>query len=77
MKLHKCFYRSDHPYAFRSGDTAEVIGIKFVEPDGPSGNHLPGRPCFEVRYEDGTIDYTPIYNTGDYELLGPDGEQSQ
>ena len=61
------YYTGVHPYSFRSGEYAEIIGIRMF-------NHRYGwRPYFMLLYHDGTIDYSPIEDTNNYVLsLGPD-----
>lgn len=63
MKVHPVEFRGTHPYSFRRDQWAAVIGVAMVEPDG-----LPPRPCFVVRFADGVTDYTPMHDSGAYEL---------
>ena len=46
--------RATHPYGFRSGEWAELVGLNF--------DHIPLRPCFFVRFPDGVTDYWPVYD---------------
>lgn len=45
-----------HPYAFRCGEPAKIIGVVMVDPE----NHLSPRPCFHVRFADGVEDWIPL-----------------
>jgi hypothetical protein len=45
-----------HPYAFRTGKIAKVIGMKWVQPD----YHKSWRLCYQVEYYDGFVDYVPV-----------------
>lgn len=50
-----CYLVGVHEWAFRPGEAAEILRVVMVtpEPNEP-------RPCFEVRYKDGKIDYVPL-----------------
>lgn len=60
-------YRGGRPYSFRSGESAEIIGVRMVE---RAAGFVPAhfRPCFVLLYSDGMIDFSPIESTGDYVL---------
>ena len=71
MKTCRVFFVGTHTNSFRPGcrrdglgEPAEVIGIAMVTPEGN-----PPRPCFHLRYEDGTEDFSPISDTQNYELI--------
>lgn len=51
-----------HPNAFRSGETAEVIGLVFItmKPTQP-GEKGCIRLNYHVRFEDGCTDYIPAF----------------
>ncbi len=68
MQTVPAFLKGQHPYAFRAGEQAEVVGFKVVTPDG---HHEP-RPCFEVKYEDGKTDFVPLSSLkdGSYAIVG-------
>lgn len=55
--MKKLFYRGTHQYSFRSGEWAEVMGMKFDR-----------RLCFIVEYPDGVRDYVAIIDVNNYEL---------
>ena len=65
MKIEKAFLIGQHPYSFRAGERAEIIGTKIVQPE-----KLEARLCFEVLFDDGTIDFIPVlsYNNEQYLL---------
>lgn len=50
--------KGTHPYSFREGEEAEVIGVRWIK----------DRVCFMLLYEDGFVDYIPICDEGTYEL---------
>ena len=52
-----------HPYAFRAGESAQIIGVSMETPEGQDP-----RPCFEIRFEDGGKDFVPISDLGNYQL---------
>ena len=64
MNSEKCFYTGTHPYSFRSGQPAEVVGVNMVDPAGKGD----WRPCFHVRFPDGVEDFCPVLETQHYEL---------
>lgn len=47
---HPCYIRARHRYAFRSGEWAEICGVKLANL----------RPCFLVLFDDGKTDLWPI-----------------
>ena len=67
MKTAIAFLKGKHPYAFRSGETAGIIGVKLVKPEP----RLDQRPCFETKFPDGEIDLVPIseVENGNYEIV--------
>lgn len=67
METAPAFLVGTHPYAFRSGEAAEIVGVKTVFPK----NGRTPRPCFEVKYQDGVIDYTPVseVENGNYAII--------
>ena len=56
------FYEGVHPDSFRSGERAEIIGVRMVRV------HHSFRPCFMLLYEGGIIDYVPIEDNENYVL---------
>jgi hypothetical protein len=55
------YVRGTHPYAFRSGQWAEVIGVGWLPRRHGSDPREP-RPVFKVRFVDGKEDYWPVYD---------------
>jgi hypothetical protein len=56
-----------HPYAYRSpAGVGQVIGVVICTPDGNSDP----RPCVQVMYPDGLVDYTPLseIENGNYKI---------
>ena len=53
LKVSLLRIRGVHPYSFRSGEWATVVGVAKC-----SDNRFPeGRQCYKVRFDDGVIDY--------------------
>lgn len=50
-------YLNQEPYGYRSGETAEIVGVRMAKPQG-----LDWRPCFVLRFADGEEDLVPIYD---------------
>lgn len=51
--------RATHPYGFRSGEWATIIGVIWMN----------GQPCYEVQFSDGKVDQWPIHDEwDDYEF---------
>lgn len=51
--MKRLLYRETHPYSFRSGEWASIVGMK---------------QCFIVEYADGVRDYVAIIDVENYEL---------
>lgn len=62
-RIQTAYYRGTHPYSFRTGERAEIIGVRLVNK----------RPCFLVLYPDGVTDLCLIFEDRDNYLL--EGEQ--
>jgi hypothetical protein len=62
----KAYIVGVHRYAFRAGEVAEIIGIKYVKPIG-----YDWRLTIKVEYADGFIDYVSIQDVtaGNYEII--------
>lgn len=58
------FYVGIHPYSFRAGTPAEIIGVKMITP--AYGDQ---RACFHCRYEDGKEDFHPISDISSYRII--------
>ena len=51
--------RTMAPWVFRSGEWAEIVGVRMVLPE----DGCPGyRPCFVVRFKDGVEDHWVIHD---------------
>ena len=55
--------RGTHPHSFRSGEWADIIGVKVFAPQG-----LSLRVGYQCLYDDGFIDYIPISDASNYEI---------
>lgn len=55
--MKKLYYKGTHPYSFRTGEWARVIGTIFKD-----------RVCFVLEYYDGALDYAAVIDTKNYEL---------
>ena len=49
--------RGVHPYCFRSGEWASIVGIVHVTPDDEG---LPERLCWNIGFDDGVYDHWPM-----------------
>lgn len=56
--MKKLLYRGISPYSFKSMEWGLVIGTSFKN-----------RWCFIVEYSDGKLDYSPMIDTENYELM--------
>lgn len=45
-----------HPYCFRAGTPAKIIGFQMVTPD----IKLDPRPCFVIQFHDGFTEHVPF-----------------
>lgn len=59
----KVYLTGTHPYAFRFGEQAEVIGVEMATPPG-----LKERPVYRVKYADGEEDTVVIHDSEHYDL---------
>ena len=50
--------RHTHPYGFRNGTWAEIVGVEMAEPS----YLISARPCYRVRFSDGVEDLWSIYD---------------
>lgn len=64
MNQQKAFLVGTHRNSFRFGEYSEIIGVVFITPEG----HKP-RACYHVRFNDGVEDFTPISDSGNYEIV--------
>jgi hypothetical protein len=55
MNYETAIYTPTHPYQFRCGQPAEIVGVYVVTPEGK-----PARACFKLRWPDGFEDLSPI-----------------
>jgi len=65
MKIKDAYYVGTHPYNYRCGEPAKIIGMAMVTPEG-----LPERPCYVVMWDDGIVDYKPIHVPEGYIITG-------
>lgn len=70
-KVEPCFIIGAHPFSFRAGQIAEILGVAMVTPRGSEP-----RACFHIRFHDGIEDYTPVSDSLHYKLLGEPKEKS-
>ena len=61
------YCKDDHPYAFRSGEYAEVVGVRMVK----RGDW---RHCYLVRFEDGEEDLWPVHDVSAKRTFVPSTE---
>ena len=64
MKVQPAYLTGTHPYSFRSGQKAKIIGVVTVPPDAK----LLPRLGFAVEYPDGEVDYVAISDVDTYRL---------
>lgn len=64
MQRSKAWLLVTHPYRFKSGKAADILGVEWIVPDG-----FEGRACFHLRWEDGSEDFIPISETSSYTIL--------
>lgn len=57
-------YKNTHEYGFRKDEWGVVTGLVRVKPSDIHDERL----CYQVTYEDGFVDYFPIYDEGNYDL---------
>ncbi len=60
----RAFLVGTHPYSFRSGKPAEILGVEFATPEGETS-----RPCYRIRFNDGYVDGVPMSDTKNFEII--------
>jgi hypothetical protein len=61
-KIKEAHIVSIHPYMFRPGQPAKILGVDIVAPD----KNKPPRACFHVQYSDLFEDWIPVSDTKNY-----------
>jgi len=51
-----------HPYAFKCGEWAEIVGKRMLDLS------VGEREVYDVKYKDGTKDTIPLSDLGNYEI---------
>ncbi len=62
-KVVDLYLKNIHPYGFRSGNWAKIVGVKLVTPDSNES-----RICYEILYPDGVKDYTAMSDRLNYQI---------
>lgn len=65
MKVESAYIILTHPYDFRSGEPAKILGVKLVT----LSPETPPRLCFRLRWENGVEDLVPLENP--YKIHNP------
>ncbi len=64
MKTEKAYMIGTHPYSFRSGEAAEIIGVVFIETDDAEW-----RLNYHIRFADGVEDYFPCCDDATFTIV--------
>lgn len=64
--------KGTNPYSFRTGEWANIIGVKIFTPEG-----CVPRACFECVYDDGVVDYVAISDLKNYVIEEDTGRQDE
>ena len=64
MESNKAYLVGIHPYYFRCGEPAEIIGVVIATPKDSEP-----RPCFHIRFEDGEEDYIPLSDFNCHKII--------
>ena len=66
MGTKKAFIKGVGIHSYKLNEVAEIIGVVMVTPEG-----LKERPCFEVLYQDGFINYIAMSDVeeGNYKII--------
>ena len=65
MKIIDAAFKGKSNYPYRRDQKGAITGVKLVQP----GGHAEFRPCFEVTYPDGDVDYAAIGDGDTYEIM--------
>jgi len=65
-KQGEVFLVGKHPYSYRKGEKALILGVKMVTPE-----EAEPRVCFEIKFEDGAVDLVPLSEVekGNFEIM--------
>lgn len=63
LKISPAMIRGIHPYSFRSGEWATIVGLVVCGKDYPGG-----RLNYMVMFDDGTVDYWPVCDESNHEI---------
>ena len=63
LKISPAMIRGIHPYSFRSGEWATIVGLVVCGKDYPGG-----RLNYMVMFDDGKVDYWPVCDESNHEI---------
>lgn len=63
LKISPAMIRGIHPYSFRSGEWATIVGLVMCGKDYPGG-----RLNYMVMFDDGKVDYWPVCDESNHEI---------
>lgn len=63
LKISPAMIRGIHPYSFRSGEWATIVGVVMCGKDYPGG-----RLNYMVMFDDGKVDYWPVCDESNHEI---------
>ncbi len=65
MKIRTAYLKTNSRYSYRDGEVAKITGIFLITPEKHDS-----RPCFQLEFSDGDIDYMPINDdAANYEII--------
>jgi len=64
-KIDKAYLVGIHRYSFRSGEPAEIQGVVMN-----CSMDYEFKPCYKIKFADGTEDLVPIYDEKNYKIIG-------
>lgn len=63
LEISPAMIRGIHPYSFRSGEWATIVGLVMCGKDYPGG-----RLNYMVMFDDGKVDYWPVCDESNHEI---------
>ena len=67
MENQRAFLVSTHRDHFQAGQPAEILGVRFITPDG-----LTPRTCYHLLFPDGREDFMPLSEAHHFEIISED-----
>lgn len=69
MTKDKAYLVGTSIHSYRQGEPAAITGVVIVTPGPTPNTQHQSRPCFSIRFSDGTVDYIAISDSDNYKIV--------